>query len=54
MYDNGYVRLTALRRDTIPFSPMLRIGLNYLALFQGCFSIVNGYFPDTWFGVFHE
>ena len=32
MYDNGYVRLTALRRDAMPFSPTLRIGLNYLAL----------------------
>ena len=30
--DNGYVRLTALRRDAMPFSPTLRIGLNYLAL----------------------
>ena len=27
-----YVRLTALRRDTMPFSPTLRIGLNDLAL----------------------
>ncbi|WP_221620567.1 hypothetical protein, partial [Tannerella forsythia] len=25
-------RLTALRRNTMPFSPTLRIGLNYLAL----------------------
>ncbi|KKY60690.1 hypothetical protein Tanf_10680 [Tannerella forsythia] len=32
MHDNGYVRLTALRRDAMPFSPTLRIGLNYLAL----------------------
>ena len=32
MYDNGYVKLTALRRDAMPFSPTLRIGLNYLAL----------------------
>ena len=24
MYDNGYVRLTALRRDAMPFSPTLR------------------------------
>ena len=32
MYDNGYVRLSALRRDAMPFSPTLRIGLNDLAL----------------------
>ena len=31
MYDNGYVRLTALRRDAMSFSPTLRIGLNDLA-----------------------
>ena len=28
MYYNGYVRLTALRRDAMPFFPTLRIGLN--------------------------
>ena len=27
MYDNGYVRLTALRRDAMPFSPTLRFAL---------------------------
>ncbi len=27
MYDNDYVRLTALRRDAMLFSPTLRIGL---------------------------
>ncbi len=27
MYDNGYVRLTALRRDAMPFSPTLRSAL---------------------------
>ncbi|WP_221620734.1 hypothetical protein, partial [Tannerella forsythia] len=32
IYDNDYVRLTALRRDAMPFSPTLRIGLNYYAL----------------------
>ena len=32
MYDDDYVRLTALRRDAMPFSPTLRIGLNYYAL----------------------
>ena len=32
MHDNGYVRLTALRRNAMPFPPTLRIGLNYLAL----------------------
>ena len=31
MYDKGYVRLTALRRDAMPFFPTLRIGLNDLA-----------------------
>ncbi|SCQ23163.1 hypothetical protein TFUB4_02364 [Tannerella forsythia] len=31
MYDKGYVRLTALRRNVKPFSPTLRIGLNDLA-----------------------
>ena len=31
MYDKGHVRLTALRRDAMPFSPTLRIGLNDLA-----------------------
>ena len=30
MYDKGYVRLTALRRNVKPFSPTLRIGLNDL------------------------
>ena len=37
MYDNDYVRLTALRRDAMLFSPTLRIGLNYLTL-SGLFS----------------
>jgi len=32
MYDNGYIRLSALRRDAMHFSPTLRIGLNDLAL----------------------
>ncbi|SCQ21961.1 hypothetical protein TFUB4_01864 [Tannerella forsythia] len=32
MYDNGYVKLTALRRDAMLFFPTLRIGLNYYAL----------------------
>ena len=31
MYDNGYVRLTALPTGILLFSPTLRIGLNYLA-----------------------
>jgi len=31
MYDKSHVRLTALRRDAMPFSPTLRIGLNDLA-----------------------
>ena len=31
IYDKGYVRLTALRRDAMSFSPTLRIGLNDLA-----------------------
>ena len=31
IYDKGYVRLTTLRRDAMPFSPTLRIGLNNLA-----------------------
>ena len=39
MYDNGYVRLTALPTGILLFSPTLRIGLNYLAL-SGLF--ING------------
>ncbi|WP_278477553.1 hypothetical protein [Tannerella forsythia] len=51
MHDNGYVRLTALRRDAMPFSPTLRIGLNYLALsglfLQSAVSIQQSAEPTT-------
>ena len=52
MYDNGYVRLTALRRDAMPFSPTLRSAPHWAELsrpFRAVFQwlIVNGYLPGT-------
>ena len=55
MYDNGYVKLTALRRDAMLFFPNASHWAELLCPFRA-FTAVTTYYPklrDTLFGVYH-